>query len=69
MALERTVAAARGVTSHEQKITYTSTDVDLEAFHREFDSALERVRGAAGGDHPNWIGGEAVVPAGAHWSM
>ena len=47
------------------KITYTSTDVDLEAFHRQFDSALARVRGAAGADHPNVIGGEAVVPAGA----
>jgi len=47
------------------KITYTSTDVDLEAFHRQFDAALERVRGAAGGEHPNVIGGEAVVPAAA----
>jgi 1-pyrroline-5-carboxylate dehydrogenase len=47
------------------KITYTSTDVDLEAFHRQFDSALARVRGAAGADHPSVIGGEAVVPAGA----
>ncbi len=48
-----------------QKVTYTSTDVDLEAFHQEFDSALTRVRGAAGADHPNWIGGEAVAAPGA----
>jgi 1-pyrroline-5-carboxylate dehydrogenase len=47
------------------KITYTSTDVDLEAFHRQFDAALARVRGTAGADHPNVIAGEAVVPAGA----
>jgi 1-pyrroline-5-carboxylate dehydrogenase len=47
------------------KITYTSTDVDLEAFHHQFDSALARVRGAAGADHPNVIGGEEFVPAGA----
>jgi 1-pyrroline-5-carboxylate dehydrogenase len=42
------------------KITYTSADVDLEAFHREFDAALARVRAAAGRDHPNIIGGEEV---------
>jgi 1-pyrroline-5-carboxylate dehydrogenase len=42
------------------KITYTSSNVDLEAFHREFDAALERVRAAAGRDHPNLIAGEAV---------
>ena len=47
------------------KITYTSTDVDLEAFHRQFDAALARVRGTAGADHPNVIAGEAVVAAGA----
>ncbi|MGH7537380.1 MAG: aldehyde dehydrogenase family protein [Gemmatimonadales bacterium] len=47
------------------KITYTSTDVDLEAFHREFDAALVRVRGATGRDQPNVIGGEAVTPPGA----
>ena len=48
-----------------QKITYTSIDVDLEAFHKDFDSALERIRRASGADHPNWIGGEAVAAPGA----
>jgi 1-pyrroline-5-carboxylate dehydrogenase len=47
------------------KITYTSTDVDLETFHREFDGALARAREALGGDHLNIIGGEAVDAAGA----
>ncbi len=47
------------------KITYTSTDVDLEAFHRQFDAALKRVRETAGATHPNIIGGEAVAPPGA----
>jgi 1-pyrroline-5-carboxylate dehydrogenase len=42
------------------KITYTSSNVDLDAFHREFDAALARVRAAAGRDHPNLIAGEEV---------
>lgn len=47
------------------KVTYTSTDVDLEAFHRDFDAALERVHAAAGQDHANVIAGEAVASPGA----
>jgi 1-pyrroline-5-carboxylate dehydrogenase len=47
------------------KITYTSANVDLESFHRDFDAALGRVRAAAGRDHPMFIGGEPVVTAGA----
>ena len=31
-----------------QKITYTSTNVDLGAFHAAFDEAVARVRAAAG---------------------
>jgi 1-pyrroline-5-carboxylate dehydrogenase len=42
------------------KITYTSSNVDLDAFHREFDAALAQVRAAAGRDHPNLIAGEEV---------
>ena len=47
-----------------QKITYTSADVDLEAFHRDFDAALERVHGSAGAEYPNWIGEKATGSAG-----
>ena len=47
------------------KITYTSVNADLDAFHRDFDTALGRVRAAAGEDHPLFIGGEPVVTAGA----
>jgi 1-pyrroline-5-carboxylate dehydrogenase len=47
------------------KITYTSTNVDLELFHRDFDAALADVRAAAGGEHPNIIGGEPVMAPGA----
>jgi 1-pyrroline-5-carboxylate dehydrogenase len=47
------------------KITYTSSDVDLEAFHRDFDAALGRVRAAVGQDHPNLIGGAAVAGSGS----
>jgi 1-pyrroline-5-carboxylate dehydrogenase len=43
-----------------QKITYTSTNVDMEAFHRAFDAALAEVRAAAGKSHPLYIGGKAV---------
>ncbi len=43
------------------KITYTSANVDLEAFHRLFDEALERVRAACGQDFPLYVAGEAVT--------
>jgi 1-pyrroline-5-carboxylate dehydrogenase len=38
------------------KVTYTSADVDLTAFHASFDAALGRVRGSLGGDYASWIG-------------
>ena len=44
-----------------QKITYTSANVDLEAFHRAFDAALAEVRAACGRDHPLVVGGEPVA--------
>ncbi|HET9553104.1 MAG TPA: aldehyde dehydrogenase family protein [Anaeromyxobacteraceae bacterium] len=46
-----------------QKITYTSANVDLEAFHRAFDAALAEVRADAGKRHPLVIGGEPVETA------
>jgi 1-pyrroline-5-carboxylate dehydrogenase len=46
----------------QQKVTYTSTNVDLEAFHRSFDAALAEVRGQVGQLHPLHIGGAAVQP-------
>ena len=42
------------------KITYTSTNVDLEQFHALFDEALVRVRGASGKEYPMYIDGKAV---------
>jgi 1-pyrroline-5-carboxylate dehydrogenase len=46
------------------KITYTSTNVDLEQFHRLFDDALARVRAEFGRSHPFYIGGtEVITPA------
>lgn len=47
-------------TAPQQKITYTSTNVDLEAFHRAFDEALAEVRASAGQSYPLYIGGKAV---------
>jgi 1-pyrroline-5-carboxylate dehydrogenase len=43
------------------KITYTSTNVDLEHFHALFDEALVRVRGASGKQYPMYIEGKAVM--------
>jgi len=48
------------MTAVQQKVTYTSTNVDLEGFHRSFDEALARVRKDAGKSHPLYIGGKAV---------
>ena len=44
------------------KITYTTTDVDLGAFHGAFDEALARLRSSCGGHHALYIAGEAVEP-------
>jgi 1-pyrroline-5-carboxylate dehydrogenase len=49
----------------QQKITYTSTNVDMEAFHRAFDAALTQVRAEAGTVHPLFINGKAVEVPGA----
>jgi 1-pyrroline-5-carboxylate dehydrogenase len=47
-------------TAPQQKITYTSTNVDLDAFHRAYDAALAEVRASAGKSYPLYIGGKAV---------
>ena len=49
----------------KQKITYTSTNVDMEAFHRAFDTALTEVRAEAGKAHPLYIDGKSVAVPGA----
>ena len=51
-----TSAAATG-----SKVTYTSANVDWEAFHRQFDEALRGVRAQLGRDYPLYIGGEPVT--------
>src|SRR5512140_1194629 len=47
-----------------QKITYTSTNVDLDEFHRSFDDALKRLRANLGKTYPLYIGGQAVEGTG-----
>ena len=47
-------------TAQPSKITYTSTNVDLDAFHRAFDEAVARTRGAAGKRYPLYIGGRGI---------
>ncbi|MBI4371344.1 MAG: aldehyde dehydrogenase family protein [Elusimicrobia bacterium] len=42
------------------KITYTSSNADLSAFHVAFDAALKAVKAKAGQEHPLWIDGKAV---------
>ncbi len=46
--------------SAPQKITYTSANADMTAFHAAFDEALKTVRAKAGAEHPLWIDGRAV---------
>ncbi len=42
------------------KITYTSANADMTAFHRSFDEALAAVRARAGEEHPLFIDGQPV---------
>ncbi len=52
-------------TGQPQKITYTSTNVDMEAFHRAYDAALAEVRATAGKSHPLYIDGKPVEVKGS----
>jgi 1-pyrroline-5-carboxylate dehydrogenase len=45
------------------KITYTSSNLDLTQFHKDYDAALAAVRAKAGAEHPLWIDGKAVKSA------
>ncbi|MEQ1920295.1 MAG: aldehyde dehydrogenase family protein [Elusimicrobiota bacterium] len=42
------------------KITYTSSNMDLTQFHKDYDAALAAVRAKAGAEYPLWIDGKAV---------
>ena len=46
--------------SSPSKITYTSANADMGAFHQAYDEALKAVRAKAGAEHPLWIDGKAV---------
>jgi 1-pyrroline-5-carboxylate dehydrogenase len=45
----------------EIKITYTTANVDLSAFHHYFDEALAEIRQEFGKKHPLFLGDEAVT--------
>jgi len=45
----------------DMKITYTSSQTDLVAFHEYFDQALEALEGELGREYPIYIGGEAIT--------
>src|SRR6201988_328154 len=44
----------------QSKITYTSANVDWDAFHREFDDGRALVRSQPGRDYPLYIAGVAI---------
>ena len=46
------------------KITYTTTGVDMNLFHAEFERALAKVRSEIGQTYPLYNNGLAVTPAG-----
>jgi 1-pyrroline-5-carboxylate dehydrogenase len=48
----------------QQKITYTSANVDMDAFHGAFDAALAEVRTQAGKSYPLYLNGKAVETPG-----
>ena len=45
----------------EIKVTYTTADVDMSAFHHYFDEALETVREQSAALHPLYIGDMAII--------
>ncbi|MEO8294774.1 MAG: aldehyde dehydrogenase family protein, partial [Gemmatimonadota bacterium] len=47
-------------TAVQQKVTYTSTNVDLSAFHASFDAALADIRANLGKSYPLYINGKEV---------
>jgi len=49
----------------DMKITYTSTNVDMSAFHAVFDAALETLRASLGRTYPLLINGKEVMVDGA----
>jgi 1-pyrroline-5-carboxylate dehydrogenase len=51
-------------TATQQKITYTSANVDMEAFHRAFDVALAAIRGNLGKRYPLYINDQPVEGSG-----
>ena len=46
--------------AEEIRITYTTADVDLSAFHHYFDEALAAIREDFGAERPIFIGGNAI---------
>ncbi|MEO8200534.1 MAG: aldehyde dehydrogenase family protein [Gemmatimonadota bacterium] len=48
------------MTAVQQKVTYTSTNVDLGAFHAAFDAALAKIRSNLGKSYPLYISGKEV---------
>src|SRR5437868_11171765 len=51
--------------SPPSKVTYTTANVDWEAFHRQFDEALAGVRGQLGRNYALYIGGEPITSSAA----
>jgi 1-pyrroline-5-carboxylate dehydrogenase len=52
------------MTAVQQKVTYTSANVDMAAFHQAFDDALANIRANLGKSYPLYINGQAVTGSG-----
>lgn len=42
------------------KITYSMLSADMEQVHKEFDTALDKVRSSLGKEYPSWIGAKPI---------
>lgn len=51
-------------TAAPTKVTYTSTNVDMDAFHKSFDAALAKIKANLKASYPLYIDGKAVQGSG-----
>ena len=52
--------------AEEIRITYTTSNVDMSAFHYYYDEALTKIAAEYGTEHPMYINGEAVTVDAPH---
>ena len=52
--------------AEEIRITYTTSNVDMSAFHYYYDEALNSIAEQYGAEHPIYINGEAITVDAPH---